>query len=869
MRKKLFFSLILVVLVFLVSSLSVAADPVIGVCPYNCECYDSSSCQKADSTTNYLCQNTAGDPCEVGNECIANECVETGSGGSGGGGGGAVGDCTTVGDLIIVDNAGNTIQNPNCPGKDCCPWTGSGSYCNEVSLDTLCNEAASENKNLQNCQEYFTESSTECGGDNQASPFVFDCGDKFAYYKAHFCYERDCNNVNYQVSGDGHEITFSGSCGSSHAKYNWWCCDKSSIFTVPPDTGDISLLRLYEHNREVKINFSIRNTEPNPAKVSVGLDCLDFDCVPITTNNNVIIPTGGKYDFIYSLNLTSSLSDSPFAYVNIPNFLNENFEFTATIYDDEGNVVNTKSIFVKFVDQDYSQEFCEDPDGPKTGILDGSLGELNPGAWAIPAGESADSLGGNRHMACCGDDVEIDTWGDPFDQDTVGAKSCYNGSFLGNCQQPTGNKRVINENGTLYMCNGQTDTETGQTLIRADRCELVCQDNLYPLFCSYKDNEWRLVEDGYGGFASTWIDTSVDYDTECCEETRCWNTSECKEDATNIPTGREINYQNKVYRCMAGNWQEATMLFTPDGGTGGYCPEANQCFVDPLGNPICIDDTLFINGTDYHCDAGVWTSRTKQIAIHLLTIPQAGEDYVLFCGDYEDSLVFVDYIVYNNLLARNIISSASNNYCVLVYGTSKDVVFGVSLNEKIDDDDYDFSKIVDLDLSTLQDDTYFWKKTPDGKVWYREQWNLVIYDKNGNDVNPNTNFAARETELKTQLSEIATTIGQQISSPFDDSFSDLKKFNSLYINKKSNKYIFSTYEEKDDYKNALVKYQGFSTDICSFTDIYNTLYGDTSSGILCAKVGSNDYYVLSQGQSFTAVDPEMIWPDLTAKLRIS
>ena len=69
-------------------------------------------------------------------------------------------------------------------------------------------------------------------------------------------------------------------------------------------------------------------------------------------------------------------------------------------------------------------------------------------------------------------------------------------------------------------------------------------------------------------------------------------------------------------------------------------------------------------------------------------------------------------------------------------------------------------------------------------------------------------------------------------------------------------------------KNLIIGYSGFSNDLCSFVNNYNTANKDTSSGISCVKEGTN-YYVLGQGTQATNVNPNLIWTDMTSKLRIT
>ncbi|MBI2658512.1 hypothetical protein HYX05_00205, partial [Candidatus Woesearchaeota archaeon] len=73
--------------------------------------------------------------------------------------------------------------------------------------------------------------------------------------------------------------------------------------------------------------------------------------------------------------------------------------------------------------------------------------------------------------------------------------------------------------------------------------------------------------------------------------------------------------------------------------------------------------------------------------------------------------------------------------------------------------------------------------------------------------------------------------------------------------------------EGTNFKNAVIEYNGFETDICKLVEQFSLAKKDASSGISCQKE-SNNYYVIVQGSQFTTINPESIWPDMSSKLRI-
>ena len=102
--------------------------------------------------------------------------------------------------------------------------------------------------------------------------------------------------------------------------------------------------------------------------------------------------------------------------------------------------------------------------------------------------------------------------------------------------------------------------------------------------------------------------------------------------------------------------------------------------------------------------------------------------------------------------------------------------------------------------------------------------------------------------------------------PFDESYvKSIKRFDKLYITQQGGKSIKGSLEGTR-FKNAVIEYTEFDTDICKFAEQFSQAKKDASSGVSCKKEGNN-YFVLVQGSQFTNINPETIWPDLTAKIR--
>ena len=96
--------------------------------------------------------------------------------------------------------------------------------------------------------------------------------------------------------------------------------------------------------------------------------------------------------------------------------------------------------------------------------------------------------------------------------------------------------------------------------------------------------------------------------------------------------------------------------------------------------------------------------------------------------------------------------------------------------------------------------------------------------------------------------------------------SELKKFDRLYLSRVNNKAVRGTMEGLQ-FKNIVLEYNNFQTDICAFIREYNRTITPDASGIWCSKSGNN-YHVLAQGSFWTNLKPDTIWTDLTSSLRI-
>jgi hypothetical protein len=161
------------------------------------------------------------------------------------------------------------------------------------------------------------------------------------------------------------------------------------------------------------------------------------------------------------------------------------------------------------------------------------------------------------------------------------------------------------------------------------------------------------------------------------------------------------------YRCINGTWNFQRAKFTPLFDSAGFCPLPSQCFIgtENNGHPpsepwkavdpeyACVENNTVSpykgedeNILEYHyCYNGNWTTRTKEIAIQLLTMAQdsGSKEYTIFCDRYDRSLnsdelmsLYRDYIGEN--VAMLLSSAQINEFCIM--DLNGQVIAGVSLN---------------------------------------------------------------------------------------------------------------------------------------------------------------------------------------------
>lgn len=489
-------------------------------------------------------------------------------------------------------------------------------------------------------------------------------------------------------------------------------------------------------------------------------------------------------------------------------------------------------------------------------------------------------------------------------------------------------EKVMNYNGNFYGC--AINNGLSQYLDRLTNTPLITNQTYCTLkgdfFCSYEKG-WE-TPNMFNGLPrnttkSTPLDPAIEPSTSCCPAEYCWNGTECvrSEHAIAIPEHPIIVSEDKMYRCIHGNWNLTIKRWTWDNTAFGYCPTTTQCLVDPEGNagnnnkpekydgthannPKCIEDIQFIG--DHYCDNGTWTSRTKFIVLQLLNLTHEKGDpdnYTLFCDYYKLTLNNYDYGVENRLRGTHLVSTAKlfltppvpakyscnstipfeciNNFCILRYidlvdGQEK-IVFGTSLNQPINSESLSFLETLvphrNYCDNPLPSDSLFKQcKSGDKNIWYSDELNSIIFSKQGIDLEPLSAWEAFVKFLKHPIKGLVSWLADlEIITPeeakLDYAFAkEIKDYNRLYINHLNGKSIKAVIEEPTkDEKFLAINYTGFDTDICASVRKYaDTHPSFPKKGYTYCNHSDTSYYILSDQP--TVLD---IWPDFTSKLRIS
>lgn len=485
---------------------------------------------------------------------------------------------------------------------------------------------------------------------------------------------------------------------------------------------------------------------------------------------------------------------------------------------------------------------------------------------------------------CCSEDDDNLTTSTlrEFYNDIGGTGGCWNSTFVESISFVKGlNDSVLNFGGEFHGCAidrqnyntendvflGIADKHAGDQLIRNHEYCFNALDNTY--YCSYTE-KWLLTDGADKTHLSFVPIEQPKQSAECCAQKECWNGEQCiqnqREKPLELPIGSE-QFEDG-FRCIDGTWKLSALRFTPDRSLSGYCPIETQCLLDPHGKiepEQCINSTKFVE--DNYCDNGNWSTRTKLLALELSGFISG--DYALFCDIKENALNTIQYLIPASEAAADSLAKFNpNNFCVLKSGGK--VVSAVSINKNIEEVPANSLQVFGVTScqSGLTDDGNYHPCDSTNKVWYNKRLKSIIYSNTAIVVaSDQTEKDSFEEFLETSLDNAASSIKRLVASPpFDESYLNIsKKMDRLYASSQFGRTVVGTIEGTQ-FKNEIISYTNFDSNICDSTNQFNQAKKDSFSGVLCANELKN-YYVLAQGSQFTNLNPESIWQDLTSKLR--
>ena len=308
---------------------------------------------------------------------------------------------------------------------------------------------------------------------------------------------------------------------------------------------------------------------------------------------------------------------------------------------------------------------------------------------------------------------------------------------------------------------------------------------------------------------------------------------------------------------------------------------------------------------DEYCENGIWTSRTKLIAIQLLDIVDKSvtDDYTLFCDSYQNTLNYYDYWVPGMGAVERYLTGyysgggsdctdlegnsidCVNNFCVLKMPDQ--VIFGVSLNQPANQGFYNFLEGLELganycdDVTNINDGFFHQCSAGIGsaKVWYNSKTKSLIYSDKAIITNPSQFSVDSFWEsfiifLRNPYRKILNYLMNLLKDPnvtgqvgnHYNFVNNTNRFSRLYLDAKGIKTITGIVENVSDAGKEYmsVVYSCYMADMCDTLDIINErIKVGLPNKIICSHNSTaGKYYVTSEFPEGLA-----LWPDLTAKLR--
>ncbi len=501
---------------------------------------------------------------------------------------------------------------------------------------------------------------------------------------------------------------------------------------------------------------------------------------------------------------------------------------------------------------------------------------------------------------CCGDEGNNDL-GKAIGADLCVYDTTYKWIHGVNATRYVGNRIIFCQNKFLICFN-----ETPYYLLNvSDHCTNKCN-----YYCEPQFNKWLsdTVPEGLN-ILSEPVKTGEQIDTEkfdfagksgCCPSSWCWNGTKCIENQIDEPLNIYVlnDSTKKEHRCQDGNWVDAKQAISWGGRFKGYCPNKDsQCLVGNFTyasnnkpdlyftnkKPQCIGPGQYI--FDYYCgNHSKWISRTSLLAAKMLELGGTDAKLKLFCDVYTIAFNDFDYSVVGgavwerlgqNCKIHNQTVACANNVCVMRSLDTPKTWIGASLNVNPCSSQGigpAFNLTPGCSFARTSGPWGYLLASP--KAIYNPNVSIIIYSSPSIQLDSSNGW----TIFKDFLSAPIETLSQLIlhgQIKFRSS-ATLLKFDVLNSSKMMSKVFVANYGTKkvqgifeenryDETVSAaryylLIKYEGFSEDICGFVNSYAPGLDREN----CNKSGTTQVVLDSrQSPSFLMAH----WTDLTSKFK--
>ena len=437
-----------------------------------------------------------------------------------------------------------------------------------------------------------------------------------------------------------------------------------------------------------------------------------------------------------------------------------------------------------------------------------------------------------------------------------------------------------------------SDTQTHENLITDHNYCASLEIKLYPdapgikTFCSYQE-EWKLFTVfSSRPYLSTiiWRDNNTETQTsECCPNNYCWIGNYttmygsaydiidgCAEDMSSNP-GEDAVFNapdEQQYRCIKGSWEIPDIKVSPR-GRRGFCPSPSMCLVDPYGDPkyngntsvnafpVCVNDGQYLDGSDFFCRAGDWTTRTSFIAEEMLKIDTS--NYTIACGSSDEVLNFVDYFSNQSYHMYDYLYYA-NNLCVMK--TDEAVVVGASLNRGADSTFLSFLEAIGklrtyCDNAKVSDGAF--KVCSGADVYYNFKYKLLIFSKEPISFAGGGGWAEFLNRMQVIESDVLPEVSPEVYGDMGI-FKDRRYYSTIFLDRHGDKETAGLLTSPTLGQKVLaVSYNGFDAEICPTIEKYNT---NNRKKIFCTQPGVNAYIMTNDASS------SRIFSELGKELRV-